>query len=81
MPGAMFAPPFTWERMKRHVERVLECWGGRPFILGTADQVPPDGDISFCRKIANMLRGRRPATLPPSNPLRGDSRTGLAMVA
>ena len=56
VPGAMFAPPFTWERMERHVEHVLECWRGRPFVLGTADQIPPDGDISFCRKIADMLR-------------------------
>ncbi len=58
VPGAMFAPPYTWEDMQRHVEKVLDCWDGRPFVLGVADQVPPDGDIDFCRKIAELVRDR-----------------------
>ena len=56
VPGVMFAPPYTWEQMKAHVQRLLECWAGRPFIVGVADQVPPDGDIEFCRKIAELIR-------------------------
>jgi len=56
-PGIMFASPYTWEDMQRHVEHVLETWGKRPFVLGVADQVPPDGDIEFCRKIRDMLGG------------------------
>lgn len=56
VPGAMFAPPYTWADMERHVERVLAEWRGRPFVLGVADQIPPDGDVSFCRKIAEMIR-------------------------
>lgn len=55
LPGAMFAPPFTWPDMQRHVEQLLTAWDGIPFIIGVADQVPPDGDISFCRRIADML--------------------------
>jgi len=56
VPGVMFAPPYTWQDMRRHVERLLEAWLGHPFIIGVADQVPPDGDISFCKKIAEMIR-------------------------
>jgi hypothetical protein len=55
VPGVMFAPPFTWRDMQIHVEKVLRGWGKRPFVLGVADQVPPDGDIRFCRRIAEML--------------------------
>ncbi len=55
-PGALFAPPYRWNDMERHVQKVLETWKDRPFVLGVADQVPPDGDISFCRKIADMLK-------------------------
>ena len=56
VPGAMFAPPYAWDAMRRHVEQVLEAWRGTPFILGVADQVPPDGDITYCRKIADLLQ-------------------------
>jgi hypothetical protein len=56
VPGIMFAPPYTWQQMESHVRHVLECWRGRPFILGVADQVPPDGDVSFCRRIAELIR-------------------------
>jgi len=55
VPGIMFAPPYTWAQMESHVWRLIECWRGRPFILGVADQVPPDGDIQFCRRIAKII--------------------------
>jgi hypothetical protein len=55
VPGAMFAPPYTWEEMRSHVERLLAAWSGLRFIVGVADQVPPDGDITLCRRIAEML--------------------------
>jgi hypothetical protein len=55
VPGIMFAPPYTWEQMESHVRRLMACWQGRPFILGVADQVPPDGNIDFCRKIAELI--------------------------
>lgn len=59
VPGAMFSPPFAWDDMRKHVVRVLDLWEGTPFILSTADQVPPDGDIRFCRAIADLLEERR----------------------
>jgi len=55
VPGVMFAPPYTWDQMKAHVQRLIACWRERPFIMGVADQVPPDGDIDFCRKIAELV--------------------------
>jgi hypothetical protein len=55
LPGAMFAPPFTWEDMKAQVESVLAAWGGRRFVLSVGDQVPPNGDIEFCGRIAELV--------------------------
>ena len=55
LPGAMFAPPFTWQDMQCQVQRVIDAWQGAPFILGTADQVPPNGDINFVRRISEMV--------------------------
>jgi hypothetical protein len=55
VPGVMFAPPYRWADMERHVEALLQAWQGQRFVLGVADQVPPDGDVSFCRRIAEML--------------------------
>ena len=55
IPGAMFAPPYTWKQMRAHVEKLLEAWGAAPFVVGVGDQVPPNGDISMCRKISDML--------------------------
>lgn len=56
VPGVMFAPPYTWSEMEKHIEHVLECWKDQPFVLGVADQVPPDGDIEMVRKISGMIR-------------------------
>lgn len=55
MPGTMFAPPYDWHDVEEHVAHVLQAWASRPFVLGVADQVPPDGDIEFCSRIAQML--------------------------
>jgi hypothetical protein len=55
IPGVMFAPPFTWVEMEQQVKKTLHAWQGTPFILGTADQVPPDGDIEMVRLISDMV--------------------------
>ena len=54
VPGIIFAPPYEWKDMKKHVEHVLDCWNGEPFVLGVADQVPPDGDIEMIKKKQNL---------------------------
>ena len=56
VPGPMFAPPFTWNDVRQHVETLLSAWADTPFILGVGDQVPPDGDLDFVRKIADLIR-------------------------
>ena len=58
VPGAMFARPYDWPSMKSHVEKVLDAWSGRPFVLGVADQVPPDGDIEMVTRIAELVEAR-----------------------
>jgi hypothetical protein len=55
VPGVMFAPPFRWPDLQAHVARVLACWHGEPFILGVADQVPPDGEIEYVRRISELV--------------------------
>lgn len=58
VPGILFAPPYDWEDVRRHVNTVLEAWEGTPYILGVADQVPPNGDIRFCKNISELVRKR-----------------------
>jgi hypothetical protein len=55
LPGILFSPPFTWKDVEAHVRKVLDCWRGTPFVLGVADQIPPDGDIGHCARIADLV--------------------------
>jgi hypothetical protein len=55
VPGILFSPPFTWADMEKYVHGLLSAWEGRRFVLGVADQVPPNGDITFCRRIADLI--------------------------
>lgn len=55
MPGAMFAPPFTADDIKRQVESILEHhWAYGKFVLGAADQVPPNGDMNLVRLVGEL---------------------------
>lgn len=56
IPGPMFAPPFTWNDVQQHVERLLAAWANSPFVLGVGDQVPPNGNLDFVRKITDLIR-------------------------
>ena len=58
VPGAMFAGSYRSPAMEEHVRHVLQTWGHRRFVLGVADQVPPDGDIELCRGIADIVEER-----------------------
>lgn len=55
IPGAMFAPPFGWPEVRDHLERLLEAWRGTRFVVGVADQVPPNGDLEIVRRIAEVI--------------------------
>ena len=56
IPGAMFAPPWGAEGMREQTTRLLdELWPENRLIVGSADQVPPDGDIELCRVVAETI--------------------------
>ena len=64
VPGALFPAPTDWNQMRQHVESLLADWSGRPFVMGVADQVPPDGEINFCRQIAGLVGPSHPTPGP-----------------
>jgi len=55
VPGVLFAPPYGWKDMAEHVAKTLDAWRGTRFVLGVADQIPPDGEIEYCRRIAEIV--------------------------
>jgi hypothetical protein len=56
IPGAMFAPPWTADDVRRQTERLLTAlWPAGRLVVGSADQVPPNGDASFCRVVADTI--------------------------
>lgn len=55
LPGIVFTPNQTEESFVRHVQDVLALMRQRPgFVLGVADQVPPDGLIDRVRMVAPL---------------------------
>jgi len=61
IPGAMFAPPWTARDMREHTIRLLDALAGDGrLVVGSADQVPPDGDIDLCRVIADTIEEHCP---------------------
>lgn len=56
LPGAMFSPLYSEADFIHHMEEILQEFSDDPlFILGVADQVPPDGLISRVRLVREML--------------------------
>jgi len=56
MPGALLSRIYTQEDVRRQVAQIVEHhWENGKFILGVADQVPPDGDMSRLPMIADLL--------------------------
>ena len=56
IPGAMFSKPWTANNIRAHTKRLVDAlWSDGRLIIGTADQVPPDGNIDYCRIIADTL--------------------------
>jgi len=66
VPGAMFSRTWHEDAFCHHVEQVLDTCTG-PMILGTADQVPPDGDIRRVKLASNILHKRYGADPPASS--------------
>lgn len=57
VPGVMFCRTWSEARFREHVRDVLDSCTG-PMILGSADQVPPDGDLLRVRVVADILAER-----------------------
>lgn len=54
VPGAAFAPGWSENEFRIYMENALRSVEG-PFILGSADQIPPDGDVSRVAIVTQML--------------------------
>jgi hypothetical protein len=56
LPGALFSPHYSEDEFDRHLNAVLATFKEDPlFVLGVADQVPPDGLISRIRKVRERI--------------------------
>ncbi len=56
LPGAMFSPLYCESQFIEHLEEVLQMFSGDSrFVLGVADQVPPDGLISRIKLVREMI--------------------------
>ena len=56
IPGAYFSPVVTDTEFERHVRAVLAVMRREPrFVLGVADQVPPDGLERRLRRVAELV--------------------------
>ena len=55
MPGAMMSPIYSDGDVRRQVEQIVQHhWEHGRFILGVADQVPPDANLDRVRFIADL---------------------------
>ena len=56
IPGAMFSTPWTAGDIRGQAERLLDALeeGGR-LVVGSADQIPPNGSLGYCRVIADTI--------------------------
>jgi hypothetical protein len=56
IPGAYFSPTVSEEEFERHVRATLAVMRTEPrYVLGVADQVPPDGLESRLRRVAELV--------------------------
>ncbi|HHW48837.1 MAG TPA: hypothetical protein GXX14_09505 [Clostridiaceae bacterium] len=56
LPGALFSPHYSEQMFESFLERIFKVFPpGSGFVLGVADQVPPDGLISRVKKVREMI--------------------------
>lgn len=56
LPGALFSPLYSDEQFKSHLFELLDVFPpGSGFVLGVADQVPPDGLISRIKLVREII--------------------------
>lgn len=56
LPGALFSPSYSDDDFKEHLEKVLDVFrNDTRFVLGVADQVPPDGLEHRIKLVREMI--------------------------
>ncbi|OYT64483.1 hypothetical protein B6U74_05440, partial [Candidatus Bathyarchaeota archaeon ex4484_205] len=56
LPGVYFSPRYPPELLKNMMEEIIELYlHDSKFIVGVADEVPPDGDIKRVRMITDII--------------------------
>ena len=56
IPGAMFSPHYSDSRFISHLEELMQAFPpGSGFVLGVADQVPPDGLVHRIKIVREMV--------------------------
>ncbi len=56
IPGVYFTPVISDQEFDRHIRAVLDVMKSEPrYVLGVADQVPPDGMESRVRRVAELV--------------------------
>ena len=56
LPGALFSPSYTDEYFRSHLEKVLDVFkDDTRFVMGVADQVPPDGLEHRIKLVREMI--------------------------
>jgi len=56
IPASMLTPQYTAADIDRHMRLLVSCLDrNRPFIAGSADQVPPDADLGHVRRSTEAL--------------------------
>jgi len=59
LPGALFSRTYPAETLMGILDEILDsCSDDRRFIVGVADQVPPDGEIQRARMITDVIESK-----------------------
>ena len=59
LPGALFSPVYPEDYFKKYLKKVLKTFPvGSKFVLGVADQVPPDADFSRIALVRETLENQ-----------------------
>jgi len=62
VPAALFAEP-DWNVLRQYISGAARTlWRDGKLILGVGDQVPPNGEIDYCRRIARLMEELGPPT-------------------
>jgi len=59
LPGVLFSKAYPEEMLRRTLNEVIDNYSQDPrFIVGVADQVPPDGEIERVRMVTDTIQSR-----------------------